>query len=95
MSEKEKSKGTLITGVIGEDVHIIGIRVLEYALGQAGFKIIPLGSQVHQEQFVEAAIKNEADAIMVSSLGGHAESLIPGLRQKCREAVIEKQQIVK
>jgi methylaspartate mutase sigma subunit len=78
-------KGTLVTGVIGEDVHIVGIRILEYALGEAGFKIVSLGSQVSQKEFVEAAIEVNADAILVSSLSGHAEALVPGLRDKCIE----------
>ena len=86
MKEYNESQATLVTGVIGEDVHIIGIKILEYALTQAGFKVVPLGSQVSQKEFVEAAIESNADAIMVSSLSGHAESLVPGLREKCIEA---------
>ena len=89
MGENDKPKGILVTGVIGEDVHVVGIRILEYALGEAGFRIIPLGSQVSQEQFIEAALKTKADAILISSLGGHAQSLIPGLRQKCIEASLD------
>jgi methylaspartate mutase sigma subunit len=82
----EGTKGTLVTGVIGEDVHIMGIRIVEHALRQAGFKIVSLGAQVSQEQFIEAAIETNADAILVSSLGGHASILVPGLREKCDEA---------
>ncbi|HEX7474693.1 MAG TPA: methylaspartate mutase subunit S [Dehalococcoidales bacterium] len=89
MSENNEPKGILVTGVIGEDVHIVGIRILEYALGQAGFKVVPLGSQISQEQFVEAAMETKADAILISSLGGHAKSLIPGLRQKCIKASLD------
>jgi methylaspartate mutase sigma subunit len=84
-----KSKGTVITGVIGEDVHVVGIRILEYALGEAGFKVVPLGSQVSQKEFIGGAIEANADAILISSLSGHAEALIPGLREKCVEAGIE------
>jgi methylaspartate mutase sigma subunit len=87
MSDK-KSKGTVVTGVIGEDVHVVGIRILEYALGQAGFKVVPLGSQVSQKEFIGGAIEANADAILVSSLSGHAEALVPGLREKCVEAGI-------
>jgi methylaspartate mutase sigma subunit len=90
MRDNNASKGTLVTGVIGEDVHIIGIRVLEYALGEAGFKVVPLGSQVSQKEFIEAAIEVNADAILVSSLSGHAEALVPGLREKCIEAGLNK-----
>ena len=86
MRDTSASKGTVVTGVIGEDVHIVGIRILEYALGEAGFKVVPLGSQVSQKEFVEAAIEVNADAILISSLSGHAETLVPGLKEKCVEA---------
>ncbi|MBI5445923.1 MAG: methylaspartate mutase subunit S [Deltaproteobacteria bacterium] len=78
--------GTVITGVIGDDVHVVGVRILEYALGQAGFRVVPLGTQVSQKEFVEAAIESNADAVLISSLSGHAERLIPGLRERCVEA---------
>jgi methylaspartate mutase sigma subunit len=65
MDDNNESKGTLVTGVIGEDVHVVGLRILEYALGEAGFKIVSLGSQVSQKEFVEAAIETDADAILV------------------------------
>jgi len=86
MSDTSDSKGTLVTGVIGEDVHIIGIRIVEHALRNAGFRIVSLGAQVSQEQYIEAATETNADAILVSSLGGHASILVPGLREKCDEA---------
>ena len=79
------SKGTLVTGVIGDDVHVIGIRILEHALRTAGFNIVPLGVQVSQEEFVNAAIETGAQGILVSSLSGHAEVVASGLRDKCIE----------
>jgi methylaspartate mutase sigma subunit len=88
MSDNVKSKGTVVTGVIGEDVHVVGVRILEYALGEAGFKVVPLGSQVSQKEFIGGAIEANADAILVSSLSGHAEALVPGFREKCIEAGI-------
>jgi methylmalonyl-CoA mutase cobalamin-binding subunit len=50
MSDMAGSKGTLVTGVIGEDVHIMGIRILEHALRDTGFRIVSL-AQVSQEQY--------------------------------------------
>ena len=82
----EKKPATLILGVIGEDVHVVGIRILEYALSDAGFKVISLGAQVSQEEFIEAAIETKADAILISSYSGHAESLTNSFREKCTEA---------
>ena len=86
METSEKTKATLVTGVAGDDVHVTGIRILEHALRGAGFKVVSLGIQVSQEEFVKAAIETRADAILVSSLGGHAKMLSEGLREKCIEA---------
>jgi methylaspartate mutase sigma subunit len=82
------SKGTVVTGVIGDDVHVIGIRIMEYALRQSGFTVVSLGPLASQKEFVEAAIETAADALFVSSLNGHAELHLPGLRGACVEAGI-------
>jgi methylaspartate mutase sigma subunit len=89
MDQPKKDLCTVITGVIGEDVHIIGVRIVEHALRQAGFNVVPLGVQVSQEEFVEAAIETNAGAILVSSLSGHAAILCQGLKEKCIEAGLE------
>jgi methylaspartate mutase sigma subunit len=81
-----KIKATLITGTIGDDVHSLGIRVLEHAFKNAGFKVVALGIQTTREDFVKAAIETNADAILISSLSGHARMLCPGLREMCLEA---------
>jgi methylaspartate mutase sigma subunit len=86
MTKPAQNKGILVTGVIGEDVHIIGIRVVEHAMREAGFKVISLGAQVSQEEFIKAAVETNADAILVSSLCGHAGILVEGMRERCREA---------
>ncbi len=79
-------KKTIVTGVIGSDVHIIGNKILSYALSEAGFKVISLGIFVTQEDFIKAAIETAADAILVSSLNGHGEIECRGFRDKCNEA---------
>jgi methylaspartate mutase sigma subunit len=75
----------IILGVIGADVHIVGARVLEYALNAVGFEVINLGIMVSQEEFIEAAIESNADAILVSSVYGHGEIDCRGFRDKCIE----------
>jgi methylaspartate mutase sigma subunit len=86
MEGNEIPKGILVTGVIGEDVHNIGIGLLEHALRKAGFKIVSLGIRTSQEEFINAAKETNADAILISSLSGHARALVEGFRQKCTEA---------
>ena len=77
---------TIVTGVIGADVHAVGNKILSFALEQAGFKVINLGVMVTQEEYIEAALETKADAILVSSLYGHGEIDCQGLREKCDEA---------
>ncbi|MCX6583043.1 MAG: methylaspartate mutase subunit S [Candidatus Aminicenantes bacterium] len=84
-----KPKGILVTGVIGEDVHVTGIRILEHALRSAGFTVHSLGVHNSQEDFINAAIETNADAIMISSLAGHAQLLVEGFKDKCIEAGLD------
>ena len=63
-----------------------GNKILAFALEQAGFKVINLGVVVSQEEYIEAALETNADAILVSSLYGHGEIDCSGLREKCDEA---------
>ncbi len=88
--ESVESKGTLVTGTIGDDIHSLGIRFLEYALRSSGFKVISLGIQTSQEDFIQAAVETDAEAILVSSLSGHGQILCAGLREKCAEAGLSK-----
>ena len=82
----DKPKKTLVIGVIGADVHAVGIQILNYAFTEAGFNVINLVVMVSQEEYIEAAIESNADAIVVSSLYGHGELDCRGLREKCDEA---------
>ncbi len=77
---------TLVLGVIGVDTHIVGNWVLKYSLEKAGFKVVNLGAAVSQKEFINAAIESNADAILVSSLMGHALLDCEGFRQQCEEA---------
>jgi methylaspartate mutase sigma subunit len=88
-TQPNESKGRIVTGVIGADVHVVGNRLLAAALERAGFKVINLGVLVSQEEFINAAIESNADALFVSSLYGHAELDCQGLREKCIEAGLE------
>ena len=85
----EKQKKTLVIGVIGADVHAVGNQILYHAFTDAGFNVINLGVMVSQEEFINAAIETNADAIVVSSLYGQGELDCRGLREKCDEAGLE------
>ena len=80
---------TVVIGVIGSDVHAVGNRILEEAFKQAGLEVINIGVLSTQKDFINAAVETDADAILVSSLYGHAELDCEGFKQKCIEAGLE------
>ncbi|WP_346929481.1 methylaspartate mutase subunit S, partial [Clostridium sp.] len=79
-------KKTLVLGVIGADCHAVGNKIMDYALTEAGFEVINIGVLSPQEDFINAAVETNADAIIVSSLYGHGEIDCRGLREKCDES---------
>lgn len=80
------NKKSIVIGVIGADAHAVGNKIIYLTLHNLGFNVVNLGVMVSQEEFIEAAIETNADAILVSSLYGHGEIDCMGLRQKCDEA---------
>lgn len=82
----EERKKVLIIGVIGADVHAVGNKILYHAFTEAGFDVVNLGVMVSQEEYIEAAIEADADAIVVSSLYGQGELDCRGMQEKCDEA---------
>lgn len=77
---------TIVIGVIGADVHAVGNKIIDYALNNSGFNVVNIGVLATQEDFINAAIETDADAILVSSLYGHGEIDARGLREKCVES---------
>ena len=77
---------TIVLGVIGSDCHAVGNKILDYSLSEAGFKVVNIGVLSPQEDFINAAIETNANAILVSSLYGHGEIDCRGMREKCEEA---------
>lgn len=76
----------VVIGVIGSDVHAVGNKIINRALDDAGFEVINLGVTVTQEEFINAAIEADADAILISSLYGQGELDCRGFGDKCKEA---------
>ncbi len=76
---------TIVLGVIGSDCHAVGNKILDHAFSSVGFKVINIGVLSSQEDFINAAVETDADAILVSSLYGHGEIDCRGFREKCEE----------
>ena len=89
MKVAKKVNKSVVIGTIGQDAHMIGGWVLAEAYREAGFKVAFLGAVVPQEEFVQAAIETDADAILVSSSYGMGIIDCEGLREKCIEAGLD------
>ena len=67
------SKGRVVIGVIGDDIHVVGNRIMELALEQSGYDVFNLRTRNRPGHFSEAALEVNADAVFVSSLNGEGE----------------------
>jgi methylaspartate mutase sigma subunit len=77
---------TIVTGVVGDDIHVVGIRLVEHALKSAGATVVSLGVMTPVQEFVEAAVETAADAVVISSSNGHAAISCDGIRDAFTEA---------
>lgn len=65
--------GRIVTGVIGDDIHVVGNRIIELAFCEAGFQVFNLRTRNRPEHFAQAALEVNAHAVLVSSLNGEGE----------------------
>ncbi|MDF3856285.1 methylaspartate mutase subunit S [Paracoccus sp. P2] len=79
------SEYRVILGVIGADCHAVGNKIITAVLSRNGIEVVNLGVMVSQDEFIQAAIEERADAILVSSIYGHGEIDCQGLRDRCEE----------
>lgn len=64
----ENNLATAVIGVVEGDTHDIGKNLVKLMLEVNGFNMIDLGKDVPAEKFVDEAIKNNAQFIMMSTL---------------------------
>lgn len=63
----------VVTGVVGNDIHVVANRLIELSLLARGFEVFNLGVNTYLEEFVDAVIETNADILLISSLNGEAE----------------------
>ena len=63
----------VVTGVVGNDIHVVANRLIEISLRQRGFEVFNLGVNTYLEEFIDAVIETDADVLLISSLNGEAE----------------------
>ena len=74
----------VVTGVVGNDIHVVANRLIEISLNSRGFEVFNLGVNTHLEEFIDAAVETDADVLLISSLNGEAEGW-------CRDLLFMKQ----
>lgn len=80
-----ETKFRVVLGVIGADCHAVGNKIIKSVLEPLGIDVINLGVMVSQDEFIDAAIETNANAILVSSIYGHGEIDCVGFRGRCVE----------
>ncbi len=63
----------VVTGVVGNDIHVVANRLMELSLTARGFEVFNLGVNTHLEEFFDAAVETGAEVLLISSLNGEAE----------------------
>lgn len=63
----------VVTGVVGNDIHVVANRLMDLSLNARGFEVFNLGVNTYLEEFFDAAVETGADIILISSLNGEAE----------------------
>lgn len=63
----------VVTGVVGNDIHVVANRLIELALRARGYDVFNLGVNTHLEEFFDAVVETGAEILMISSLNGEAE----------------------
>jgi methanogenic corrinoid protein MtbC1 len=58
---------TIVTGVAGDDIHVMGIRLVEHALKSAGARVVSLGVMTPVSEFVDAAVETAARPVSRTS----------------------------
>jgi methylaspartate mutase sigma subunit len=75
----------VVIGVIGDDIHAVGNRIMQLALEESGFRVYNLRTRNRPEHFCEAALEVNAHAVFVSSLNGEGEHWCADFRRRFDE----------
>jgi methylaspartate mutase sigma subunit len=63
----------VVTGVVGNDIHVVANRLIDISLQARGFEVFNLGVNTYLEEFIDAVVETNADILLISSLNGEAE----------------------
>jgi methylaspartate mutase sigma subunit len=72
----------VVIGVIGDDIHVVGNRIMQLALEESGCQVFNLRTRNRPEHFCQAALEVNAHAVFVSSLNGEGEHWCADMRKR-------------
>jgi methylaspartate mutase sigma subunit len=73
----------VVTGVVGNDIHVVANRLIDISLQSRGYEVFNLGVNTYLEEFIDAVIETDSKVLLISSLNGEAEGW-------CRDLMILK-----
>jgi len=81
-----KPEGTVVAGTVEGDLHDIGKRMVCMMCEGHGFTVIDLGTDVPAEEFIKAAMANQADIIAMSALLSTTRANMEDIIRKIRDS---------
>ncbi|MGH8218550.1 MAG: methylaspartate mutase subunit S [Steroidobacteraceae bacterium] len=78
----KQSLGRVVIGVIGDDIHVVGNRIMQLALEESGFAVFNIRTRNRPVHFCHAALETNAQAVFVSSLNGEGEHWCADFRRQ-------------
>lgn len=75
----------VVTGVVGNDIHVVANRLIDISLQTRGYEVFNLGVNTYLQEFIDAVVETDAKVLLISSLNGEAQGW-------CRELKKYKEQ---
>ena len=91
IAEEVPSRGKVVLGSVQGDLHDIGKNLVGIMLEGAGFEVVDLGIDVPPENFIDAAIAEDASVIGLSSLLTTTMGLMKGVVELVGERGLTEQ----
>lgn len=67
-ADRAKNKGTVVIGTVKGDMHDIGKNIVAMMMEGSGYDVVDVGVDVANENFVRAAVENNARIVALSAL---------------------------
>ncbi|MGL4547358.1 cobalamin B12-binding domain-containing protein [Eubacterium aggregans] len=81
--------GTIVIGTVKGDLHDIGKNLVVMMLESAGFKIVDVGVDASPEDFVAAAVDNNADIVAMSAMLTTTMQMMDKVVAACKDAGVD------